>query len=229
MDRYTFAESKILKSQKLIIDTSSLMELLALSAFVDTYSHILKEKKIIILPSVYSELLKHKASADEQKQALASSALQYIQAQSQYFILPETLSCCINSFADADILEYLLSARKDYVILLITQDRYLAIDAMSMNSISSCYGRKIFACRVDSYGFFQTFTSDFSHQSIESNVIRVIDTERHEEQKDAHLPQQEPAKQGFPGKEFAVGVMLGAFLLPIGKRVVSLIRSINNG
>ena len=135
MDPYTFAENKILKSHKLVIDTSSVMELSSLSAFVDTYSHILLMNRIVILPSVYSELLKHKLSADEHKQKVASAALQYLQTHGQYFILPDTLSCNTNCFADADILKYLLSARTDFVTLLITQDRNLAKDAMAMNGI----------------------------------------------------------------------------------------------
>lgn len=232
MDPYTFAENKLLKSHKLIMDTSSVMELTSLSAFVDTYSHILLMKRIVILPSVYSELIKHKFSADEHKQKVASVALQYLQEHGQYFSLPDTLSCNTNYFADADILEYLLSARTDFVTLLITQDRNLAKDAMAMNGISSCYGRKIFACRLDGYGFFKTFTFDSPQQNIESATIRVVDTEKHDNSEAVSPLQQKTHDQGksdFSCKDFAFGVVLGAVLLPIGKRLIRLLRSGKNG
>ena len=232
MDPYTFAENKILKAHKLVIDTSSVMELTSLSAFVDTYSHILAAKKIVILPSVYAELLKHKLSADEQKQKLASAALQYLQVHSQYFILPETLSCKTNHFADADILAYLLSARTDSVTLLVTQDRNLAKDAMAMNGISSCYGRKIFACRLDGYGFFKTFTSNSPQQDIESVTIRVVDTENHDIAEAVPPLQQrahETEKSDFSCRDFAVGVVLGVVLLPIGRFFINMLRSDDNG
>lgn len=231
MDRYTFAENKIRKSHKLIIDTSSIMELCSLSLFVDTYSDILLIKKIIILPSVYAELMKHMTSADEHKKRLACSALQYLQKQHQIFIFPEASFCSKGKFADADILEYLLSARTDFVTLLITQDRKLAMDAMALNGISSCHGNKVFACRLDGYGFFQTFTFNSPQQHIKSDVIRVIDTHNLNMSK-AVSPQQqktyEQKKTEFPSRDWAVGVMLGAFLFPIGKHVVRLLRGDEN-
>lgn len=218
MDRYAFAETKLLKADRIIIDTSSLMELTALSAFVDIYSNILLSKRIHVFSSVYSELIKHDISHDNQKQILASKALYYLHHHSQYFILDEKTELSYNPkcFADIEILEYLISTRRNYVTLLITQDRNLASDAMSLNNLSSCYGHKILVCRLDNLGFFQTFTHNPIPKDFKATESREGSTKNPSEAK--------RNDSSFSGCEFAIGIATGLLLPVFGKRLSKLLR-----
>ena len=157
MENTIYVEMLIDSTDKIYMDTSSLMNVPELKILINSISCKLKEaqKTITIPQAVFMELACHSVSDDKRKRDLAIAVIEILSEHKDIFSLEsEKISpdCLIKNFADAKLLAELTENKSAYRQLLITNDRNLSLDAFELNNLESCKGHKIKVCYLNKYG-----------------------------------------------------------------------------
>jgi serine/threonine protein kinase len=141
---------------KIFVDTCSLLDPKASSFWVHVIPLLRKYQSAIIVPlRVIDEIRKHKSASDKD---LADAAVEVeknlIVLKNEGFI--EIRGEKSDKFADNVFLTVFTKFRQEYNLLLITQDRNLALDILNLNNIKSVNGKRVLACKINRYGYLNT-------------------------------------------------------------------------
>lgn len=156
----------ITNSNKIYIDTSTLMDVEDIKKFLDSYRDVFlkNNKKILIFNEVIGELHQHRLfSNNKNKKNKAIQALQFLESEKNIedsmifefesnvsgFLSPESRK---TYFADKRIHSFVNENRPNYTQLIITKDKKLAKDLLSLNSIESIRGKKIIVKQLSNEG-----------------------------------------------------------------------------
>lgn len=157
MNNQEYVKHILSKYDLITIDTSALMNNENLQRFVENYEMTLLEfgRKILVSRSVWAELLRKYGCDDEEKRDKAARAICTINMHKNIFLIdgreirPEEIW---TAFADKDLLSDLTKNITCHNQLLITNDGKLANDALSLNNLESCQGRRVEVCRLQYSG-----------------------------------------------------------------------------
>ena len=161
LDRTEYNQTMIGNHDSVYIDTSTLMNVGSLMAFLEKFSGTLKSqgKKIIVTDYVRGELCRLASSDDERKRRDALEALNLLEENRDIFrfsnkTLPDQYIAEI--FADAQFLAELILERSDHKQLLISNDIRLTADAYGLNKLRSIRGKNIDVCFLGRFGDLMT-------------------------------------------------------------------------
>lgn len=167
------------KYDSVLIDTSALMNDEYFQRFVENYEMTLLEygKKIFVSRSVWAELLRMYNGRDAIKQEKAAKAICIINMHKNIFLIDgrEIREEEIwTAFADKDLLSDLTKNITRRMQLLITNDGKLANDALSLNNLESCQGRRVDVCRLQYSGDLSSFVLSKSMENPSSEPQLII-------------------------------------------------------
>lgn len=114
MTNQEYVTDLIQRSDRIIIDTSALMDVGELELLTNNYHHIFSEENMqITVPcAVYKELIRHSQGLDKRKQSLALKALNIIDSRSQIFrveVSDDNIEDFSKAFADNELLSELIA------------------------------------------------------------------------------------------------------------------------
>lgn len=147
---------------RIMIDASSLMNYEALDLFLTRNGDGIRNSGpgILMPVSVQMEIARH---IDSGKPDKAEKALECIAVLAGHPGLVVCSKCDIpeelmySTHADPEILAMLVSGKRQYRQLLITNDYDLAMDALELNSQRSCQGETISVKRINKNGELKSF------------------------------------------------------------------------
>lgn len=159
-NNYEYRKNRIAESDKIWIDTSTLMHSDRMKVFIDETKDILinQNKKITVHNMVMSELYKFSDCNNYEKKELADKAIAFINNNRDIFDIESALNRKYEYnkyneiFADHKLLIELLFNCRYKNQLLISNDHDLTSDAFKLNSFSSFNGRKVNVCYLNYYG-----------------------------------------------------------------------------
>ena len=162
MGKHTKKQTVFDRYNKIVIDTSSLMEFETLRMFLVKNSDAIRDsgRQILIPESVQMEIARH---IDSGKLDKVEKSLACISVLAEYPDLIVCNNCGIpedlkySTHADREILAMLISGKSQYRQLLITNDYDLAMDALALNSQRSCPGETISVRRINKNGELKSF------------------------------------------------------------------------
>ena len=183
MSNQDYVKRILSKYDLITIDTSALMNDEYLQRFVDNYEMTLLEygKKIFVSRSVWAELLRKYECGDDEKRDKAAKAICTISMHKNIFLVdcweirPEEIW---TAFADKDLLSDLTKNITRHNQLLITNDGKLANDALCLNNLESCQGRRVDVCRLQYSGDLGTVMenkSSANHLPEPQVIVREIE------------------------------------------------------
>ena len=173
----TYEEYLLNSSDLIIIDTSTMMNTEAMEHFIKREKSLFEKysAKIIVPNVVLGELHKHKHSSNAGKKAKADAAMQMISEHNSIFSVDEDFDPeSTHSFADPELLAFLIVNRSNYSQLIITNDRSLSEDALALNGQNSNRGNTIKACYVSKDGFLSKSEKKDTAISGDSTVVNDI-------------------------------------------------------
>ena len=207
------------KNDEILIDTSSLMEVDFMSAFIDRAEDTLTYlgKKIIVTASVQRELENHISGDNEEKKQKATDALRLMDNFYYLFKLePKGTETRDNIFADTDLLARLLLNKSDRTQLLIVNDRNLGKDAFHLNKQSSNHGKTIMVAFLNYNGYLCrcdcTKKVEETVEMVAQPPIQYIEKERIV-YVDADKPQQVKKKDVWKLPATFAGGLIGGYLV----------------
>jgi serine/threonine protein kinase/rRNA-processing protein FCF1 len=170
-----FLEKTIAGGFKVFIDTCSLLEPQA-PLFWKHSIPLLKQyqTKVIIPLRVLDEIKKHKSTPDTNLAHAAVAAEEQIDRLYKDRLV-DIRGEASDKFADNVFLTIFTKFRQEHNMLLITQDRDLALDINRLNEISSVRGKKVMVRRINRYGYLQLLsspgsqTNQFPKKTFENN------------------------------------------------------------
>ena len=162
MGRRTRKQTVFDRYDRILIDASSLMNYEALELFLAGNGDGIRNsgRGILIPGSVQMEIARHIDSGGPDK---AEKALECIAVLADHPGLVVCSKCDIpeelmySTHADPEILAMLVSGKRHYRQLLITNDYGLAMDALELNSQRSCKGKTISVKRINRNGELKSF------------------------------------------------------------------------
>lgn len=162
-------ETKLWSNDLIYIDTCSLMQYAVLDKILTEARPILleKNKKIIVPKSVYLELLKHQICNDANRQQLAEQAWGLVKKYNDVFVLEDTEASkkeIYQAFADADLISKMTVNKTHFSQLLITNDKKLSMDAININTMKSCRGKRVQVYSISESGILEEFTAPAPEQ-----------------------------------------------------------------
>ena len=162
MRKRTKAQTVFDRYDRILIDTSTLMNFEPLKLFLTGYEDRIRgsETQIVMPGSVQMELARHIGSGNHDKAEKSTACLSVL---AEYPGLIACSSCDIpeelmySTHADREILAMLTSGKGRYRQLLITNDSDLALDALALNSQLSCPGKTISVKKINRNGELRSF------------------------------------------------------------------------
>lgn len=159
-NNFEYKKNKFMESDKIWIDTCTLMYNDRMNIFINETRDILINlgKKITIHNMVMSELYKFSDCDNYAKKELADNAISLIHDNLDIFELDLNITFIYDPtkkkdvFADHKLLIELLSNRLHENQLLISNDQGLTSDAFKLNSFSSFNGGKVNVCYLNQHG-----------------------------------------------------------------------------
>lgn len=159
-NNYEYKQNIIRESDKIWIDTCTLMYNDRMTSFIRETKNIFKSlrKKITIHGMVMSELYKFSDCDNFAKKELADNAISLINNNREIFEIDYSLTNVSDHdrkkeiFADPKLLIELLSNRRSENQLLISNDQGLTSDAFKLNSFTSFDGGRINVCYLNQFG-----------------------------------------------------------------------------
>ena len=169
------------ESDKIFIDTSTLMEVDRLKGFLKHYSILLKQlkKQIIVIKSVVLELANHSTGDNAEKARSAGEALNIIRNNSDIFIEEIPNNYNKKAFADNSLLSRVLREGLNNRVLLITQDHELQNDTNAMREFESQNLTSIHVCKIDKFGHLEQKVKQQKTINIEPEKKPII-SDHHE-------------------------------------------------
>ncbi|MDR2582231.1 MAG: hypothetical protein LBC75_01980 [Fibromonadaceae bacterium] len=153
-EKTNFLDQKIKEADKIYIDTCSLMET-PIEKFFEKANPILKKynKKIIVLSVVIRELKKITDSEkyELEKRIKAKNALKELNPINEIELSNEEDSN--EELADQVFMIYFQKYRREYKMLLISQDSPLSNEILRMNNNKAVRGEKCVVCRINGEGY----------------------------------------------------------------------------
>lgn len=162
MGKHTRAQTVFDRFDRILIDTSTLMNFEELNIFLASYGDRIRRSRtqIVIPGSVQIELARHIDSGNKDKAEKSSACLLVLAEYPELIVcdccdIPEELM--YSTHADREILSMLTSGKGQYRQLLITNDNDLALDALALNDQLSCPGKMISVKRINRNGDLKSF------------------------------------------------------------------------
>ena len=147
---YDFLEECV-KNNKVFIDTCSLLHEKASEFFVHIFPILEKYNTKMIVPYRCIEEIEKKSK--ETKTAKSAMVAKKMLAMLQQVNLLDIKGEKNDNFADNVFLVQFTKFRMSYNLLLITQDRDLGKDILSLNKSSAVRGKTVKVARINKYGF----------------------------------------------------------------------------
>ena len=162
MGKHTRTQTVFDRFDRILIDASSLMNFEALDLFLaENGDGIRNSGRGILMPgSVQMEIARH---IDSGKPDKAEKALECIAVLASHPGLVVCSKCDIpeelmySTHADPEILAMLVSGKRQYRQLLITNDNNLALDALAINGQLSCPGKTVSVKKINRSGDLKSF------------------------------------------------------------------------
>lgn len=156
------AQTVFNRYDRIMIDASSLMNYEALDLFFTRNGNGIRNsgRGILIPGSVQMEIARHIDSGKTDKVEKALGCIVVLANHPGLVVcsecdIPEELM--YSTHADPEILAMLVSGKRHYRQLLITNDCDLAMDALELNSQRSCQGETISVKRINKIGELKSF------------------------------------------------------------------------
>ena len=162
MGKHTRMQTVFDRYDRILIDASSLMNYEALDLFLARNGDGIRNsgRWILIPGSVQMEIARHIDSGKPDKAEKALECIAVLAGHPELIVcgkcdIPEELM--YSTHADPEILAMLVSGKRHYRQLLITNDCDLAMDALELNSQRSCQGEQISVKRINKNGELKSF------------------------------------------------------------------------
>lgn len=157
MTNLEYVNSIIRSNDMIYIDTSSLMNVMELRKFLESYYQIFVDynKRIIVTREVCLEIYRHLISKVETKQYKSQKVIEVLKQYKEIFIFEdENLNDteAERAFADSELLSRITKEKIKHRQLLITNDKKLSVDVYNLNNLNSCLGAKISVCYISQDG-----------------------------------------------------------------------------
>ena len=163
----------------MIIDTCFAMSD-AFPEFVDEIEMALlsHNKKIVVRYYVMAELHRLMGSEDDDKRSKSTRAFETVCMRRNIFDIDDrtiTSEEILKVFADAELLAELTKSRINYRTILFTNDYKLGWDAVHLNMLGSCYGKKVKVYGLDNNGLLhESKTKNVPHTEIQPTIDEVV-------------------------------------------------------
>ena len=162
MGKHSRMQTVFDRYDRILIDASSLMNYEALDLFLARNGDGIRNsgRGILIPGSVQMEIARHIDSGNPDKAEKALECIAVLAGHPGLIVcskcdIPEELM--YSTHADPEILAMLVSGKRHYRQLLITNDCDLAMDALELNSQRSCQGEQISVKRINKNGELKSF------------------------------------------------------------------------
>lgn len=159
------------------IDTSTLMNVDSLNLYISKVKDQLVKNniKLIVCAPVMEELIKHTKLSNRIKRVLAKEAIDIIESNKDIFVVEDANSdnSSLTTFADKSLLSIIISRRCSRSVMLITNDKNLAMDALDMKNLKSVNGGAVYVTYIDCNGEQQDWNAD----SVEDVVEEIKNNE----------------------------------------------------
>lgn len=170
--------SDYINYNRIIIDTSSLMQGKGLSKLINCISGTLmcSRQRIIVPTAVWLELTRHMNSKNQSLAAIAGNAIHTVNCNRDIFQIEDKYvdySDTDSAFADKEIYADLVVHKTKYRQLLITNDIDLARDIRAINKQKSCNGYHIDVCRLSKAG--NLLEHDFSQLDNQTECLATVE------------------------------------------------------
>lgn len=217
MNNRQYMMKMLLKSEEIMVDTSTLMDP-GFESFVEACRDILlSQNRLIIIPEyVLGELTSHLTRDNCDKREKAIRALKIIENNNEIFdCILESTDTAWNTFADAEILSSLTLNRLHRSQLLITSDKNLSADAYNLNLLESCKGYPIKVCHVNRKGELHRCECVSRNYAFSEQMedIPAVNSENPEDVKEFRI-KEDPSENSNENDDISVSTILvgiGAF------------------